>query len=119
VKCPDCGTPVLKGLAVCPSCGKSVQSRIPTVRCRYCGAKVPKGVQRCPQCGRVPTLRRRVSLLLLSVLLGIALGVGATVVGRDYLSEVRHKLGVMLIEGSGQNVNDIPALSTPTVTPVP
>lgn len=110
---------VSKGLAVCPACGTNVRSRIRAVRCRYCGAKVPKGVQRCPQCGRVPTLRRRARLLLLSVLLGIALGVGATVVGRDYLSDVRYQLGVMLIEGSGRNVNDIPSLSTPTVTPVP
>ena len=119
MKCPDCGERVSKGLAVCPACGASVRSRIRMIRCRYCGAKVPKGVQRCPQCGRVPTLRRRVSLLLLAIFLGILLGVAGVVAGREYLPEVRFRLGVMLIQGSGQDISDVPPTVTPTPTPVP
>jgi len=119
VKCPDCGEKVSKGLGVCPACGANLRSRIRVVRCRYCGAKVPKGVQHCPQCGRVPSLRRRVSLLLLSIFLGIALGVAAIVVAREYVSDVRFDLGVMLIQGSGRDIGEVPPTATPTPTPAP
>jgi len=117
MKCPKCGAKVSRGRAVCASCGATVESNLQTVRCRYCGARVPRGVHVCPQCGRRPTLGGRVSLLLLSILLGIALGVGATVAGRDYLSEVRYKLGTMLIDASGVGPNSGTAEPTPTATP--
>jgi len=58
-----------------------------------------------------------VSLLILSILLGAALGVGATVVGRDYLSEVRYKLGTMLIDASGAGPDSGTVEPTPTATP--
>jgi len=73
----------------------------------------------CPQCGRVPALRRRARILVVTLLLGVVLGVAGIVVGRDYVPDVRYRLGVMLIEGSGRSVDDVPPLATPTGTPVP
>ena len=117
MKCPKCGARIPAGLAICPECGASQSGKERYARCRYCGARVPRGVHVCPQCGRPPTLRGRVSLLLLSILLGILLGVGATVAGRPYLSEVRHKLGTMLLDASGKSHNgdsDVVATATPS-----
>lgn len=119
MKCPDCGAQVLKDLAVCPACGKDVRNRTRTVRCRHCGAKVPVGVRLCPQCGRAPTLRGRVRLLAIAILLGFLIGTGATIAGQDYLSEVRYRLGVMLLEGAGVDGNGIAPPATPASTPAP
>lgn len=118
MKCPKCGTRIATGLSICPECGASQSGKERYVRCRYCGARVPRSVHVCPQCGRPPTLRGRVSLLLLSIVLGILLGVGTTIVGRPYLDQVRHKLGIMLLDASGQETNTGPD-ATPTGTPSP
>lgn len=112
MKCPECGTKVSRDNAICPSCGATLRGRVPTVRCRVCGARVPRGVHICPQCGRPPTLRGRVGLLAVSILLGVALGVGVYVAGHGYVSDLRYRLGVLLIQESG--LDGVPA---PTQTP--
>jgi len=116
MKCPECGTRISRDNAICPSCGAVLRERTPTVRCRVCGARVPRGVHICPQCGRPPTLRGRVSMLVLSVLLGVALGVGVYIAGRDYLPDLRYRLGVLLIQESGMDGGPAPTL-TPESTP--
>jgi hypothetical protein len=56
---------------------------------------------------------------VVSVLLGIVLGIAAIVAGHEYVPEVRYRLGVMLIEGSGRAVQEVPATQFPVVTPAP
>jgi RNA polymerase subunit RPABC4/transcription elongation factor Spt4 len=119
MKCSKCGARMPTGLAICPECGATVGKKVRYVRCRYCGARVPRGLHICPQCGRVPTLRGRVSLLVVTVVLGIALGSGATFAGQKYLPEVRYRLGVMLLDASGKQAGDGPGQLVPTVTPTP
>lgn len=116
MKCSKCGARLPTGLAICPECGATHSGKDKHVRCRYCGARVPKGVHICPQCGRTPTLRGRIGLLALSVLLGVALGGGATVLGRGHLPEVRYKLGTMLLEAAGDGPAGN-AVQTATATP--
>ncbi|MGB9593253.1 MAG: zinc-ribbon domain-containing protein [Anaerolineae bacterium] len=116
MKCPECGTKVSRDNAICPSCGAVLRGRVATVRCRICGARVPKGVHICPQCGRPPTLRGRVGLLALSIVLGIVLGVGVYVAGRSYVPDLRYRLGVLLIQESGMGGEPAPTL-TPEGTP--
>ncbi len=118
MKCPECGTKVSRENAICPSCGAVLRGRVPTVRCRICGARVPRGVHICPQCGRPPTLRGRVKMLALSILLGVALGVAGYIAGLAYAPEVRYRLGVLLIQESGMSGEPTPAL-TPQGTPRP
>ncbi len=116
MKCPKCGARIATGLAICPECGASQSGKMRHVRCRYCGTRVPREVHICPQCGRPPTLRGRVNFLLLSILLGIALGVAVTLAGQPYLAEVRHKLGIMLLDassGAGGGAFDVTATPSP------
>lgn len=118
MKCPECGAKVSRDNAICPSCGATLRGRVPTVRCRICGARVPRGVHICPQCGRPPTLRGRMKLLALSVLLGVALGVGLYVAGLGYAPDLRYRLGVLLIQESGMSADPTPS-PTPQATPGP
>jgi hypothetical protein len=46
----------------------------------------------------------------LSVLLGVTLGVGVYVAGRDYVPELRYRLGVLLIQESGMGREPVPTL---------
>jgi RNA polymerase subunit RPABC4/transcription elongation factor Spt4 len=119
MKCSKCGARMPTGLAICPECGASQGRKIRYVRCRNCGAKVPRGLHICPQCGRVPTLRGRVSLLVVAVVLGIALGIGATFAGGRYVSDVRYRLGVMLLDASGRGTAYDGGQPSPTATPLP
>lgn len=118
MKCSECGAKVSRENAICPECGVGLRGRVATVRCRVCGARVPRGVHICPQCGRPPTLRGRVGLLAVSIVLGIALGVGAYVAALDYMPDLRYRLGVLLIRESGMGAESAPTL-TPESTPGP
>ncbi|HEX9109076.1 MAG TPA: zinc-ribbon domain-containing protein [Longimicrobiales bacterium] len=51
--CPDCGTTVSEGSAICPSCGASLTAADQDRECSNCGATVPADAA-CPVCGQLP-----------------------------------------------------------------
>ncbi len=51
--CPECGTVVDEGHAVCPSCGHDLRDR--TRECDHCGETIAAEADACPACGHLAT----------------------------------------------------------------
>ena len=52
MQCRHCGTPLRRGVGVCPVCGTPQPRAATTVRCRACGRRSHAALQVCPHCGR-------------------------------------------------------------------
>lgn len=55
-ECPECGTLVAEGLAVCPSCGYGLMEKTRT--CEHCRETIAATAEACPACGHLATPER-------------------------------------------------------------
>lgn len=55
-ECPECGTLVAEGHAICPRCGFGLLDRTRT--CEHCQETIAAGAQACPACGHLATPER-------------------------------------------------------------
>ncbi len=52
-ECPECGTLVAEGHAVCPACGYGLLDR--TRKCEHCKETIAADAEACPACGHLAT----------------------------------------------------------------
>ena len=108
IQCKHCGTPLRRGVGVCPVCG-SVQPRaVTTVRCRACGKRSQAALQVCPHCGR--DLKPAGWRLPLQTM---ALGVVGVLAVAFLISRVS------LPDASQALASLAPTITLPTMTPAP
>ncbi|MFZ1472584.1 MAG: LysM peptidoglycan-binding domain-containing protein [Anaerolineae bacterium] len=108
IQCKHCGTPLRRGVGVCPVCG-SVQPRaVTTVRCRACRKRSQAALQVCPHCGR--DLKSAGWRLPLQTM---ALGVVGVLAVAFLISRVS------LPDASQALASLAPTITLPTMTPAP
>ncbi len=108
VQCKHCGTPLRRGVGVCPVCGTTQPAAVTTVRCRACGKRSQAALQVCPHCGR--DLKPAGWWLPLQT---VALGVVGVLAVAFLISRIS------LPDASQTLASLAPTITLPTLTPTP
>lgn len=116
MQCRHCGTPLRRGVGVCPVCGTPQPRSATTVRCRACGRRSHAALQVCPHCGRnlrpgLPIPWQAMGLGILGVLVAVFL------ISRINLGSVGQTLSALAPTTIFPTSTNTPARSAPTFLP--
>jgi len=116
MQCRHCGTPLRRGVGVCPVCGTPQPRSATTVRCRACGRRSHAALQVCPHCGRnlkpgLPISWQMIGLGILGVLAAVFL------ISRINIGSVGQALSALAPTTIFPTSTNTPAQPAPTSPP--
>ncbi len=118
--CPECGTRLPRGAALCPTCGYDLAVRKQTELCPACGARIASAEERCPICGASRQVSSDVPLR--TNVLGITAGIVALMafLVAIWLTRPWHNLALPEDLAKAFALTETPSpLPTPTTTLTP
>ena len=115
MQCRHCGTPLRRGVGVCPVCGTPQPRSATTVRCRACGRRSHAALQVCPHCGRnlkpgLPIPWQTMGLGILGVLAAVFL---ISRINIGSVGEALSALAPTTIFPTSTNTPELPAPTSP------